>query len=138
MPLIFAVSPYQIEDGQIAWVKTGNATFQERKDEDAYEEAERKVNSVLRAEGFVDLLKIDHVRPFGDDDNLQRVGTGLDADVHQPIPMKARPQKGGQTAGADDDKTFEIVLSNGLTIRLQVITSHRFTPLVNLLISVDF
>ncbi|KAK6537636.1 hypothetical protein TWF694_011810 [Orbilia ellipsospora] len=135
IPLIYAVSPYQIEDGEVAWMKTGNATFQERKDEDAYNEAERKVNSVMRAEGFVDLTKIDHVRPFGAGDLPERIGTGLDADFHQPVPNTNRPD--GQISGLDDERTFEIVLTNGLVIKLQTFDQetrnewmHRLADLI--------
>ncbi|KAF3904820.1 hypothetical protein ABW20_dc0104806 [Dactylellina cionopaga] len=116
-------------------MKTGNATFQERKDEDAYNEAERKVNSVLRAEGFVDLTKIDHVRPFGVEHMPERIGTGLDADFHQPVPDTNRPD--GQISGLDDERTFEIVLTNGLVIRLQTFDKetrnewmHRLADLI--------
>ncbi|KAF3289731.1 hypothetical protein TWF970_003491 [Orbilia oligospora] len=117
IPLIYAVSPYSIEDGEVGWMRTGNAAFQEHKDEDAYNEAERKVNSVLRADGFVDLMKIDHVRPFGAENLPQTVPAGEDADFHQDVPDSDRPD--GQVKALDDARTFEIVLTSGLIIRLQ-------------------
>ncbi|KAK6343304.1 hypothetical protein TWF730_010896 [Orbilia blumenaviensis] len=117
IPLIYAVSPYHIEDGEIGWMRTGNATFQEHKDEDAYNEAERKVNSVLRAEGFVDLTKIDHVRPFGTENLPHRVPIGGDADFHESVPDSSHPD--GQVKSLDIERTFEIVLTSGLIIRLQ-------------------
>ncbi|KAJ6257044.1 hypothetical protein Dda_7928 [Drechslerella dactyloides] len=116
IPLIYAVSPFQIEDGEVAWMQTGNATFQERKDEDAYEEAERKVNLMLRADGFIDLAKIDYIRPYGSNNVPEQIGTGLEVGYHQPECHTSRPA--GDAVGSSDD-TFEIVLTSGLAIRLQ-------------------
>ncbi|KAF3942352.1 hypothetical protein ABW19_dt0209206 [Dactylella cylindrospora] len=134
IPLIYAVSPYQMEGGEISWVKTGNAIFQERKDEDAYNEAERKVNSLLRAEGFIDLTKIDHVRPLGTDNIPARVGTGLEADLHQAVPSRTQE---GEVSELDGKRSFEIVLTNGLVIKLQTFDEetrnewmHRLADLI--------
>ncbi|KAF3917368.1 hypothetical protein ABW21_db0203034 [Orbilia brochopaga] len=135
IPIIYAVSPFQIDDGEVAWMQTGNAEFQERKDEDAYNEAERKVNLMLRADGFVDLAKIDYVRPFGSSNVPERIGTGLDVGFHQP--SRSTSQSSKPVTGSSDDHTFEIVLMSGLVIRLQTLDKdtrdewmHRLADLV--------
>ncbi|KAK6346878.1 hypothetical protein TWF696_006983 [Orbilia brochopaga] len=135
IPIIYAVSPFQIDDGEVAWMQTGNATFQERKDEDAYNEAERKVNLMLRADGFVDLAKIDYIRPFGSSNVPERIGTGLDVGFHQP--ERSASQTDSVATGSTDDHTFEIVLVSGLVIRLQTLDRdtrnewmHRLADLV--------
>lgn len=61
-PLIYAVNPYPNKDGGIEWLHQGTPASKERHDEDAYKEAERKVNSMLEAEGYVNLSHVSNFR----------------------------------------------------------------------------
>lgn len=120
IPLIYAVAPYcPGPDGEIPWLR-GSAEEIDRRDKDAYDEAERKVNTLLRADGFVDLVKAVEVRlvrrqPQGKDAG---VGHGESADFHQSVPDSNGED--GAVGEFNDERAFEIVLDNGLVLRLQV------------------
>ncbi|RPB10634.1 hypothetical protein P167DRAFT_537550 [Morchella conica CCBAS932] len=119
IPLIYAVAPYcPGPDGAIPWL-SGSAEEIDRRDKDAYDEAERKVNTLLRADGYVDLVKAMEVRlvrrqPQGKDAG---VGHGESADFHRSVPDSSRED--GVAGEFNDERAFEIVLDNGLVLRLQ-------------------
>lgn len=121
IPLIYAVAPYAPDaSGKIPWL-TRSAGEINKSDKDAYDEGERKVNTLLRAEGFVDLCKAVEVRfvkrqPQGVDAG---VGHGESADFHQSVPDSN--QEDGRVQEFNDERAFEIVLENGLVLRLQVL-----------------
>jgi hypothetical protein len=123
IPLIYAVAPYSPgPDGEIPWLAK-SAEEIDRRDKDAYDEAERKVNTLLRADGFVDLVKAVEVRlvkrqPQGKDAG---VGQGESADFHQSVPDSNHED--GAVSEFNDERAFEIVLDNGLVLRLQVRTT---------------
>lgn len=111
IPLIYAVAPYALDaHGKISWLTKAEAEI-ERRDRDAYDEAERKVNTLLRSDGFVDLCKAVEVR-------LVKRGYGESAGVRQS--MLDSNQDDGGVHEINDEKAFEIVLENGLVLRLQV------------------
>jgi hypothetical protein len=107
VPLIYSISPYQLnETGEIEWLANPTPGLVARKDEEAYKEAERKINLMLNAEGFVDLVQCVGVR---------RVAHATDG--HPSGDSE------GTAVEPEDETSFEIVLENGLTLRLQVGTS---------------
>ncbi|KAG0128010.1 hypothetical protein HOY82DRAFT_623252 [Tuber indicum] len=120
IPLIYAVAPYAPDaDGDIAWITKGTAEEIGARDRDAYDEGERKVNTLLRAEGFIDLCKVAEVcyakRQLRGKDG--GIGHGESADFDPSIPD---PNRGDGAVGeVNDEKAFELVLDNGLTLRLQ-------------------
>lgn len=120
IPLIYAVAPYAPDaQGKIPWL-TKSAAEIDKRDKDAYDEAERKVNTLLRSDGFVDLCKAVEVRhvkrqPQGYDAG---VGHGESADFHQSVPDSNLED--GRANEFNDERAFEIVLDNGLVLRLQV------------------
>ncbi|KAA8895533.1 Pleckstrin homology domain-containing protein [Sphaerosporella brunnea] len=125
-PLIYGVAPYKLdENGEIEWLTNPTPGPVEKKDEEAYLEAERKVNLMLMAEGFVDLVQAVKVG---------RVGRGT-SDVDGTEDSEA---SAAAAVDADDDETcFEITLENGLVIRLQAFNSetrdewiHRLSELI--------
>ncbi|KAL8743815.1 MAG: hypothetical protein Q9184_008072, partial [Pyrenodesmia sp. 2 TL-2023] len=118
-PLVYAVNPYPITDGKIEWLDKGTAASIERADEEAYTEAERRSNSLLDAEGYIDLCQIVKVRKVqrGSTPADANVDQGSDVDFHQAVSDTR--QDDGKTTEFDDDRTFEMVLNNGLIIRLQ-------------------
>ena len=120
-PLIFAVNPYpdNNQDGEVDWIQYGSPASKARHDNDAYKEAERKINTMLNAEGYINLAHIVRVQ------NIQRgnspadanVSSGPDVDFHEEVDDT--PRDDGKTDQFDDHRTFELVMRNKLVIRLQ-------------------
>lgn len=117
-PLIYAVNPFPLNDGQLSWLQDVNPA-RERHDQDAYNEAERKVNTLLQAEGYINLCHVTRVRHVvrGSTPADQTVDEGPDVDFHQEVDDT--PADDGKTDEFDDKRTFELVMKNGLIIRLQ-------------------
>lgn len=113
--MIYAVTPYKIDDNHdIEWLNCGNHEFLERQDLHAYHEAERKVNTLLRSEGFIDLTKVERVElirkdvgdegtPFAEGDESPALNTDGD----------------NTTDSAFHEKVFRLVLNNGLDVKFQ-------------------
>lgn len=118
-PLTYAIDPYPTSQGEISWLKHGNTSTRQRHDQEAYVEAERKVNTLLQAEGYINLSHVLRAR------NVQRgsspadvnLDQGPDVDFHEQV--SDTPRDDGKTDQFDDDRTFELVLKNGLIVRLQ-------------------
>ncbi len=118
-PLIYAVNPYPRKDGEIEWLKQSNAAMKAKHDEDAYKEAERKINSMLQAEGYINLshvARVQHVRR-GNSVADATVDEGPDVDFHEEVDDTTRDD--GKTNQFDDKRTFELVMKNNLVVRLQ-------------------
>ena len=118
-PLIYAVIPYPLEGGEIAWMRHGNNVTKQKHDDEAYKEAERTINSLLNAEGYINLSHVVRVRnavrgSVAADANIDR---GDDVSFHQEVPDTRRDD--GKIDSFDDDRTFEMQMENGLIIRLQ-------------------
>lgn len=118
-PLIYAVNPYPITDGKIEWLSKGTPASIERADEEAYAEAERRTNTLVNAEGYINICQIVKVRKVhrGSTPADANVDQGSDVDFHEAVSDTR--QDDGKTDEFDDDRTFEIVLNNGLVVRLQ-------------------
>lgn len=118
-PLIYAVNPYPMKDGKIEWLEKGTATSIERANEDAYTEAERRTNSLLNAEGYINMCQIDRIREVyrGSTPADANVDQGSDVDFHEAVSDSR--QDDGRTDEFDDERAFELVLNNGLVVRLQ-------------------
>ncbi|KAI9696733.1 MAG: hypothetical protein M1836_005095 [Candelina mexicana] len=119
IPLIYAIKPYELDNGDIAWLKRGTAATKEWHDQDAYDEAERKINTLLQCDGYINLTSVTEVRSVvrgatPADDNVDQ---GSDVDFHQDVNDTNRDD--GDTKDFDDDRTFELAMENGLVIRLQ-------------------
>ena len=120
-PLIFAVNPYPMEDGRLAWLLEKSATKKRKHDESAQHESERQVTTLLQAEGYINLSHVTKVRHIwrGSTPVDQDMEEGSDVDFHFDEENNATRQDDGSTKSFDDDRTFELVLRNGLVIRLQ-------------------
>lgn len=126
-PLIFSVDPYPTSQGEISWLRHGTPQSKEKHDNEAYKEAERKVNTMLHADGYVNLSHVVRVR------NMQRGSTpadantdrGPDVDFHEEVADSSRDD--GKIKKVDDDRTFELLLRNGLVIRLQAYNERTKT-----------
>lgn len=118
-PLIYAVNPYPIKDGKVQWLETGTTSSIEMADNDAYTEAERRTNTLLNAEGHIDMCQIVRVREVhrGSTPADANVDQGPDVNFHEAVSDSRRDD--GKTDEFDDKRAFELVLDNGLVVRLQ-------------------
>ncbi|KAL9104290.1 MAG: hypothetical protein Q9163_000731 [Psora crenata] len=117
-PLIFAVNPYPEQDGQIEWL-TKNAASKQQHDTDAHKEADRRFNSLLQAEGYINLSHVLRVQNIQRGNSIadENVDEGPDVDFHEEVDDT--PRDDGKTQSFDDKRTFELVMKNKLVVRLQ-------------------
>ncbi|SMQ54614.1 unnamed protein product [Zymoseptoria tritici ST99CH_1A5] len=123
VPLAYDIEPYPLRDGRIAWldaVGDKSRAAEEDYDSAAAAEAERNTNILLACDGFIDLCDVQTVRAFAKgatpiDDALTTGGDNVD--FHAPVPDSRRED--GNTTDIDHDRVIELVLKNGLVIRLQ-------------------
>ncbi|KAJ5428885.1 hypothetical protein N7445_010339 [Penicillium cf. griseofulvum] len=119
MPLSWDIDPYPLEGGEITWLSSGNREFVKRHDEEAYAHVQRNIHNISQADGCIDMRRVQEVRHVyrGSCPADPNIGEGPAVDFH-PEPRDSR-QDDGATREFDDDRTFEMVLDNGLVIRLQ-------------------
>lgn len=123
VPLLYDVEPYPLnKDGNVSWLdpeSVGPAADVTAHDADATKEAERNTNMLLGCDGFINMSDITHVRKMqrGAHEVDEDLDSGTDVDFHQSV--RDRPGADGKTSELDDDRTFELLLKNGLVIRLQ-------------------
>jgi len=132
IPLIYTVTPYPIQDGQIKWLSRDKANTAEERtlyDKDAADNDERNANLVLDCDGCIDLCNVVRVRKVqrGATPADRNVGPGSDSDVDFDEEVPDSHQDDGTTTHLDDDRTFEMVMRNGLVMRLQVRTNATKT-----------
>lgn len=118
-PLIYEVNPFPQKHGKIEWLHHGGALDKTRHNEDACKEGERKVNSMLEAEGYINLSHVVRVQDAqrGNSPADANVDEGPDVDFHEEVDDTRRDD--GKTDQFDDNRTFELVMKNKLVIRLQ-------------------
>lgn len=117
------MNPYPVKDGQVEWLADGNRGSREdvrHHDRDAADEAERRTDLLLKCDGYINLCNIKKVRKVhrgaaAVDENIDE-GSDVDFDLDVDDTMG----DDGVTKEFDDERTFELVLKNGLIIRLQV------------------
>lgn len=138
-PLMFDVEPYKLRDGEISWLSSGNPSSLLSHDREAVEEARRNVANITDCDGFIDLCYVRKVRKMkwgasAADDTLE-IGSDSDVDFHEDADDTTAED--GTTREIDDDRVFEIMLDNGLVIRLQAYSKqtrdewiHRLRKLV--------
>jgi hypothetical protein len=118
-PLIFSVTPFALQDGQISWLKSGNPEYIRRHDQAACDENQRNAKMVSDTDGFVNLCKVVEVRSVvrGASPADPNIEEGPDVEFHQEVTDTRRDD--GATDQFDDNRTFELLLHNGLVMRLQ-------------------
>ena len=123
LPLTYDVDPYPLEHGQITWLDpegdVRSRYDQIVRDREAMSESERVMHMLLSCDGFINMRDIKRVRDFHKgatpaDDDMD--SDGSDVDFHEPVDD--RPVD-GQTTSLESDRTFELLMRNGLVIRLQ-------------------
>ena len=121
-PETFDVAPFRAVDGRITWLSSGNIDNIKKHDGEALEEARRNLANLEEADGYVNLCRIRKVRKFQHgaapvDENMDLDGSDSDVAFHAAVGDSVRPD--GATNSIDADRTFELILDNGLLIRLQ-------------------
>ena len=119
LPLIYNVEPYKLENKEIEWLKKGTNSSHKKRDEVAYREAQRQVNTLLDAEGFVNLCDVTEVKTVvrGNSPVDQHMDQGDQVDFDQEVNDTTRED--GVVSEFDDQRTFQLSLVNGLVIRLE-------------------
>ena len=121
-PETFDIEPFRAVDGHITWLSSGNIDNIKKHDGEALEEARRNLANVEEADGYINLCRIRRVRKFQygavpADDNIDVDGSDSDVGFHASVGDSVRPD--GVTSSIDADRTFELILDNGLVVRLQ-------------------
>lgn len=138
-PLTYDIEPYQIRDGDISWLASTNIDTIRRHDREAFEEARRTVANLTDSDGYINMNRIRKVRKMhsgaAPDDRDLEAASDSDIDFHEDVGDTARSD--GLTKGVDADRTFELLLDNGLVVRLQAYSSqtrdewiHRLRQLI--------
>lgn len=119
MPLSYDIDPYPIRNGEVSWLSGGNEQFVKRHDEEAYAQAQRNIHNLTHADGYVDLCRVQEVRQVqrGSSPADPNISEGQDVEFNRESRDTRRDD--GATGQFDDDRTFEMVLDNGLVLRLQ-------------------
>jgi hypothetical protein len=123
-PGSWAVNPYPVQDDQIEWLLEGHSGTSENRrlhDEDAANEAGRKEQNLLDCDGYINMADIVKVRKavWGASPVDQDIESGSDVDFDEDVDTESRGEDGA-TRELDVERTFELVMKNGLIIRLQV------------------
>lgn len=109
IPLIYGVNPYPIDNGRITWLAGTSTSTVEENDQRAFDEAERQINTLLGTDGYFDLCHLRHIR------NAQQ--------NESPAPAQGQhdtaPEDAGTVKQTEAAQTFELVLRNGLIVRLK-------------------
>ncbi|KAF2212950.1 hypothetical protein CERZMDRAFT_111378 [Cercospora zeae-maydis SCOH1-5] len=122
VPLAYDVEPYELQGSNIAWLDSQgvvSAAEVRNRDEEAAAESERNINILLASDGFINMCNVHHVRNFVNgaspaDENLEN---GDEVDFHVQVPDTR--QDDGATTELDEDRVLELVMKNGLVVRLQ-------------------
>ncbi|KAF4547921.1 Pleckstrin-like domain-containing protein 2 [Elsinoe fawcettii] len=129
IPLIYAVNPYPASDSSIEWLEDGSSQPAIKHDADASDESDRIFSALQESDGFINLCNVLRVRPFDASSTAQDASpdSGSDVDFDADATDASRPD--GSTSTVDVERTFELVLRNGLVIRLQAFnraTQHEW------------
>lgn len=138
---VYEIAPFKSELGSkgqmkgvpiIKWLKPGitEAEFQKR-DSIALHNMQRRAAQIIKADGFINLLEVVDVRAtkrqedidhnIGDSDN------NVDFDGSRILHGATSLNLGGEDGEVDsfdESKTFELVMENGLIVRLQAYNAH--------------
>lgn len=122
VPLAYDIDPYPLEGDNIAWLDTEgvkSASEQAAHDNEAAGEAERNMRMILACDGFINMCEVKRVRKFnkGATPADEQLESGSDVDFHEHV--QDRRGEDGSTIEMDEDRTFELLMKNGLVIRLQ-------------------
>ncbi|KAK5956393.1 hypothetical protein OHC33_002970 [Knufia fluminis] len=124
-PIMYDIDPFPLDNNnkQIQFLSTGIQDRINRADREAFAEARRNHANLSSSDGYINMTRIRTVRPmqWGTDSVDETLSSGSDNDEHVPfhasVPDTLRPD--GTTTAIDDHRVFELILDNGLVVRLQ-------------------
>ncbi|KAF2708610.1 meiotically up-regulated gene 56 protein [Pleomassaria siparia CBS 279.74] len=127
-PDTWAVNPYPLKDNHIEWLMAAHTNTAESRtlhDLDAADEAARKGQNLVDCDGYINLANIVKVRKakMGASPVDNDLESGSDVDFDDEIDDTNREY--GATKEIDIHRTFELILKNGLIIRLQAADKKR-------------
>ncbi|KAF2200678.1 hypothetical protein GQ43DRAFT_481352 [Delitschia confertaspora ATCC 74209] len=128
-PNTWTVNPYPLKNNEIEWL-AGDGSDKSDKvrlcDEGARSEAERKADLLLNCDGYINLCNVAKVRKAikGAAPVDNHIESGSDVDFDEDVDDNTT-RDDGVTTEFDIDRTFELVLQNGLIIRLQAADKER-------------
>ena len=121
-PTMFEIDPFVLsgeESKSISWLESGNRDNVNRHDREALEEARRNLANLAACDGYIDLCRVHKVRQiqWGAHPVDENLSSGSDVDFHQSVSDTR--QEDGTIKSIDDGRVFELLLDNGLIVRLQ-------------------
>ncbi|CAE7027422.1 hypothetical protein HRS9139_00183 [Pyrenophora teres f. teres] len=128
VPDSWAVNPYALQDGEVEWLVDGQSSTPEARrlrDEDAADEAARKEQNLLNCDGYINLADVVKVRKarLGASPADADLEDGSDVDFDEDVDDSM--SNDGATNELDIDRSLELVMKNGLIIRLQAANKAR-------------
>jgi hypothetical protein len=129
VPDTWTVDPYPLKNDEIEWMSpdnTGDSHSTRVHDEEAQEEANRKAHNLLNCDGYINLCNVVKVRKAhkGATPLDQHIDLGSDVDFDEDVDDEAT-RDDGVTTDFDVDRSLELILKNGLIIRLQAASKDR-------------
>ncbi|KAJ9663027.1 hypothetical protein H2198_001019 [Neophaeococcomyces mojaviensis] len=125
-PMMFEIEPFPLDNTdpansnkQIKWLASHQRDRIDRADREAFEEARRNLANLTSSDGYINLTRIRKVRKmhWGTDEADETLDSGSDVDFHESVQDTHRYD--GTTDKIDDDRIFELILDNGLVVRMQ-------------------
>lgn len=122
-PLSYDIEPYPLDGDEISWLDHEGIKKKSEllaHDQEAANEADRHIKMLMGCDGFINMSDIKRVRKFNKgtipaDEDLD---SGSDVDFHER-GIDRRDVPDGSTGELEEDRVFELLLKNGLVIRLQ-------------------
>ncbi|KAI7466456.1 hypothetical protein KC364_g7896 [Hortaea werneckii] len=127
VPRTYDVDPYPLdEERHVDWLEAEDdksASEQLTWDQEAENEAERNAKMLLSCDGFINMVNVRRVRKMQHgadpaDENIDQ-GSDVDFDLSDSELAQNRECDDGRTNELDDSRCFELLMKNGLVIRLQ-------------------
>ncbi|KAF1965800.1 meiotically up-regulated gene 56 protein [Bimuria novae-zelandiae CBS 107.79] len=127
-PDTWAVDPFPVQDNHIEWLLEGHSGTSETRrlhDEDAADEAQRKLQNLLNCDGYINLANVVKVRKAQMGASLvdEQIESGSEVDFDEEVDDTTRDD--GAIKEVNIHRTFELVMRNGLIIRLQAADKER-------------
>jgi hypothetical protein len=118
---MYEIVPFPVRDGEVAWLSSGNREYVRGHDQNAFEEAQRNVENLKQCDGYINMGHIVKVRKmkWGATETDEAIDPGSDSDVEFHQEVEDTTHEDGETKKLDEDRIFELVLENGLIVRLQ-------------------
>ena len=122
-PLTYDIEPYPLDGEYISWLDTEgikNTSELLAHDKEAEQEADRNTSMLMGCDGFINMSDIKRVRKFhkGATPLDEDIDSGSDVDFDEQAPDRPTAHD-GEAGEVEEDRTFELLLNNGLVIRLQ-------------------